>query len=198
MLLIVDFDGTVADSYGLVYTVLWRHARGALPARDAVRRLPSREVVRRMRLGPLGLPLVAREVRREFTRKLPVLQPIAGMSEALRGLVAGGHRLVLLSANTPGNTRAFLQQHRLAPLFARRISVRTIFGKHRALRRIVRAERVAPAAAVYVGDETRDVVAARKAGLLSVAVSWGYNARETLLQFRPDLMCDAPAQLGAL
>jgi len=34
---------------------------------------------------------------------------------------------------------------------------------------------VEPAQAVYVGDDERDIVAARKAGMKSVAALWGYR-----------------------
>ena len=33
---------------------------------------------------------------------------------------------------------------------------------------------------VYVGDETRDIVAARKLGIRVAAVTWGYNSSEAL------------------
>jgi phosphoglycolate phosphatase len=48
---------------------------------------------------------------------------------------------------------------------------------------------------VYVGDETRDVEAARKAGMRSAAVTWGFNSRELLEKSRPDFLIDRPGEL---
>ena len=48
---------------------------------------------------------------------------------------------------------------------------------------------------VYVCDETRDVQAARKAGLRSIAVTWGFNSRKALEKAGPDFIIDQPDEL---
>lgn len=68
---------------------------------------------------------------------------------------------------------------------------------------LVAAERlgVAPADCVYVGDDERDIVAARAAGMPSVVALWGYRLEDddpvawqgdTMVE-RPDQLCDAAA-----
>jgi phosphoglycolate phosphatase-like HAD superfamily hydrolase len=52
--------------------------------------------------------------------------------------------------------------------------------------------------AVYVGDEVRDIVAARKAGVDVAAVSWGYNTREVLAKHEPDYLIERPELLPTL
>jgi CRISPR-associated protein Cas8b1/Cst1 subtype I-B len=47
----------------------------------------------------------------------------------------------------------------------------------------------------YVGDETRDIEAAKKAGIQSIAVSWGYLSREILEKYKPDYIIDNPKEL---
>ena len=47
---------------------------------------------------------------------------------------------------------------------------------------------VAPASAIAIGDEVRDIEAARAAGMACGAVAWGYAAPETLRALRPDLL----------
>jgi pyrophosphatase PpaX len=56
---------------------------------------------------------------------------------------------------------------------------------------------VHPAACVYVGDATVDVLAARAAGMASVAVTWGAGTREALLATGPDAVADTVAGLAA-
>ena len=53
-------------------------------------------------------------------------------------------------------------------------------------------------AAIYVGDETRDVEAARKAGVQIIAVGWGLNSRASLLLQNPDFIVDSPEELTQL
>ncbi|MCW0437173.1 phosphoglycolate phosphatase [Xanthomonas sacchari] len=55
---------------------------------------------------------------------------------------------------------------------------------------------VAPQEVVYVGDDERDILAARAAGMASVAVLWGYRLDEDdPLAWRADAMVAAPAEL---
>jgi phosphoglycolate phosphatase len=54
---------------------------------------------------------------------------------------------------------------------------------------------VAPSAAVYVGDTSVDIEAARAAGLRGVAVSWGFRDRSVLAAAEPDHIIDRPSAL---
>ncbi len=55
---------------------------------------------------------------------------------------------------------------------------------------------VAPAQCVYVGDDERDIVAAQRAGMKSVAALWGYRLEhEDPRAWAADVMVEAPAGL---
>ncbi len=56
---------------------------------------------------------------------------------------------------------------------------------------------VDPAACVYVGDATVDVLAARAAGMSAVAVTWGAGEREALAATAPDALVDTVPDLAA-
>ena len=51
---------------------------------------------------------------------------------------------------------------------------------------------------LYVGDETRDIEAAQKAGVSIAAVTWGYNSAEVLRRFSPDYLVNRPDELLSL
>ena len=55
---------------------------------------------------------------------------------------------------------------------------------------------VPPAACAFVGDAATDVETADAAGMMSVAVTWGYRPRAELLAAK--LVVDAPAELAQL
>lgn len=56
-----------------------------------------------------------------------------------------------------------------------------------------------PADCVYVGDDERDIVAARRAGMKSVAVLWGYReAHEDPRHWHPDALAEHPRDLTTL
>jgi phosphoglycolate phosphatase len=51
---------------------------------------------------------------------------------------------------------------------------------------------------LYIGDETRDIEAAHKAGVRVAAVTWGYNNAEMLKRFSPDYLVSRPHELLSL
>ncbi len=51
------------------------------------------------------------------------------------------------------------------------------------------------AACVYVGDDLRDIEAARAAGMRSVAVAWGYIGETPIERWGADLIFDTPTAL---
>ncbi|MEK7155538.1 MAG: HAD hydrolase-like protein [Patescibacteria group bacterium] len=51
--------------------------------------------------------------------------------------------------------------------------------------------------AAYVGDMTHDIHAARKAGVIAIAVSTGYHSREKLEAEKPDILVDSLTELAA-
>ncbi len=46
-----------------------------------------------------------------------------------------------------------------------------------------------------MGDETRDIEAAKKSKIKIVAVTWGFNSSNVLAQHQPDFLIDIPQQL---
>ena len=49
--------------------------------------------------------------------------------------------------------------------------------------------------AVYVGDETRDIEAAKRAGFISIGVPWGYDSLRLIQKSCPDFIAETPRQL---
>jgi len=57
---------------------------------------------------------------------------------------------------------------------------------------------VEPAQCVYVGDDPRDIMAGREAGLYTVAAGWGYLDGADPRDWEPDAVSADPRQLAAL
>ena len=61
--------------------------------------------------------------------------------------------------------------------------------------KIIKKENALKDKCIYIGDETRDIEAARKAGVKVAAVSWGLNSREALEKYQPDWLLENPKNL---
>jgi phosphoglycolate phosphatase len=105
----------------------------------------------------------------------------------LRALVRRGVRLALVSSDHEGNARRLLGDANAA-LFGDFACGASLFGKAAKFSRVLKRAGVAPERALCIGDEIRDLEAARAAGIAFGAVAWGYASATALQARAPDVM----------
>jgi phosphoglycolate phosphatase len=200
-LVIFDFDGTIADSFGeslLAYNRVAPHLRLRPVAGSEVpelRRMSVGQLMTALRVPMWKLPRLMIAVRADLLEHFHAVKPIRGISRALRELRAAGYRLAIVTSNSKANVRGFLARHDL-DCFPTIVAGTGIFGKARRLRQLLRAAHLDGARSVFVGDMAPDIRAAREAGTLAVAVTWGFGDREPLSAEEPAAVVDHPAELA--
>lgn len=196
-----DFDGTLADTLpwfdGIVDEICLRHGLRVpdAGARQAMRHRDAREIFRQLDLPLWKLPRVMNDVRDRMARAAPDIALFAGMAELLRTLHGRGVRLAVLSSNSAANVRRVIGEP-LWALLAQAECGSDVFGKAGKLRRLMRREGLAPGRVLLVGDELRDIDAARQAGVRAGAVAWGYNHPDALRAHGPDRFFRSPADIA--
>lgn len=198
-LVIFDFDGTLADSMAAGLTIFNRLAPelGYAPVADiaAARHMTGRQFLRHHRIWFWRLPRLVRRFQAAAADEAHKLALFPGLADVLAGLHARGVRLGILSSNREDNIRRCLAANGVEGLFGFVVGYPKLFGKGKALRRLVRAERVPVGEVLYVGDEVRDIEAAKRAGVASAAVTWGFHADGLLKDAGPDHLLTDPRQL---
>jgi phosphoglycolate phosphatase len=202
-LIIFDFDGTIADT--LLVAVQIINELGTefdLPrvSKHEFVTFKNKSVSELMRLSGLSwlqLPLFIKRVREGFKRHLEEVRPIQGMPEILHTLQARGYRMGILTSNTQEGVTAFLSGYDIE-LFEFIHAPDSIFGKGKMLREILRTSGLKEEQVIMIGDEARDVEAAHKAGVEAIAVTWGFNAEQLLLEHEPERLVHQPEELLAL
>jgi phosphoglycolate phosphatase len=201
-LVVCDFDGTLADSLATTVDIFNRLAGelGHRPIEDvaAARAMTTRQLLRRHGISVWRLPRLVRRFHAAAAEEAERLKLFPGLPAALAAVHAGGVRLGVLSSNREDNIRRCLRANGAEEFFSFVVGYPKLFGKGKALRRILRAERLDRSALLYVGDEVRDVEAARKAGVAVAAVTWGFHAESILRDARPDHVVTEPGQLAEL
>ena len=191
-LVIFDLDGTLVDSFPWflrnVNDVAARFGfrRVADGDVEALRHASTREILARLEVPLWKLPMIARHMRRLKTEQAASIALFDGAETMLRALAADGLRLTLVSSDSKANARVKLGE--TAALFDHFDCSASIFGKPAKFRRILKRTAIDPARVIAIGDETRDIEAARATGIACAAVTWGYAAPNALKALGPDLV----------
>lgn len=196
---IFDFDGTIAESLPAVIqvfeTLTKKPQKFTNQQIQEFRDLSVPELVKALKIPRWKAPLLlfrGRKLLRGHLKGIP-LNP--GMAEAIKALYAKGVPLYVLSSNSTENVHDYMEQHGLGQYFQAMYGNASLLGKAPRLLKLVDAEHLDVASTWYVGDEVRDVSAARSVGFKMAAVSWGYNTHAALATKEPDLLVDTPAEL---
>lgn len=196
-LVIFDFDGTLADTYGWFLSILddaiarFRLYKPAPDEVEAMRVLSARQVMTKMKVRPWKLPAIVRHTRREKLKAAATTQLFDGIPELMRDLRAAGIKVVVVSSDTTESVRQVLDREGIEVDMLN--CGASLFGKTNKFKKVLKIMGVEAKDAVSVGDEIRDIDAAKPIGLRSGAVSWGYTLPDALEAHNPTyLFKDVP------
>ncbi|AFY50161.1 haloacid dehalogenase superfamily enzyme, subfamily IA [Nostoc sp. PCC 7524] len=199
--IIFDFDGTIADTVDALVSIANRLAADfgyvqITPEQlTLLRNLSSREIIKYSGVSLFKIPFLVKKVKTELKNKIQELKPIPGMKEALEDLQHHGYKLGIITSNSKENVTDFLRINELDNLFEFIYSGVTIFGKTTIINNVLKQKQIKHKCVVYVGDETRDIEASKKANIKVIAVTWGFNSPEVLAKQNPDFLINQPSQL---
>ena len=211
-LVIFDLDGTLLNTIGdLAEAANEMLRRRDLPQHDyatyctfvgnGIMRLVERALPEELRT-----PEVVAAARADFLayyiehidRKT---RPYAGIPELLAALQAEGIRLAVASnkfqAGTEKLIRSYFPEIRFEVVFGQRPEV-PLKPDPAVVEEILTLTGVKREEVLYVGDSGVDMLTARAAGVRSVGVSWGFRARQELLDSHADHIIDRAEALMAL
>lgn len=189
-LAIFDLDGTLADSFPWFRRTIndvadrFGFRRVADEDVEGLRHASTREILSRLEVPLWKLPAIARHARRLKAEASAEIALFPGVEPMLRTLTDNGVQLALVSSDSEANARQKLGD--AAALFSHFDCAASVFGKPAKFRRVIRRAGVVPAEVISIGDEVRDIEAARAVGIACGAVSWGYAAPAALRALAPD------------
>ncbi len=201
-LVVLDFDGTLADSFGWFCSVLdgvadrYGFHRVSLEQTETLRGMSAAAIMRHLDVPLWKLPLISRHMHALMARDIAAIRPFPGIPEMLAGLTADGRALALLSSNSRANVERVLGPEN-AGRVAHYACGASVFGKAGRLRKLLRRTGVPAAETLCIGDELRDLEAARAVGCAFGAVGWGYTTADALRTAGPDFLFARPADIRA-
>ncbi|HSY25675.1 MAG TPA: HAD hydrolase-like protein [Polyangiaceae bacterium] len=184
-LVILDFDGTLADTYAWFESALNEAAarfsfRPVDPADRAVLRASGpRQLLAYLGIPWWKVPLVSSHMQKRMANDLHRLSLFEGIPGMLAAISAAGARSVIVSSNAESNVRALLAPEAAVHIADYECGA-SMFGKASRVKKVLARMKVAPSRALLIGDEIRDAEAAHASSVAFGAVAWGYNTREAL------------------
>lgn len=211
-LVIFDLDGTLLNTIGdLAEAANEMLRRRDLPQHDyatyctfvgnGIMRLVERALPEELRT-----PEVVASARADFLAYYIEhidckTRPYTGIPELLAALQAEGIRLAVASnkfqAGTEKLIRSYFPEIRFEVVFGQRPEV-PLKPDPAVVEEILTLTGVKREEVLYVGDSGVDMLTARAAGVRSVGVSWGFRARQELLDSQADHIIDRAEELMEL
>jgi len=203
--IIFDFDGTLADTIPVTFTIIQELAREVGYDKkvtqadwDWVREHELKDIPHKFGISLIKIPYILMKGRSILNKQMFSVPPCKGILEMMQVLKKKGYTLAILSSNRRDSIQEFVVKHNLAQFFDFVHSELNIFGKDKALLSMLKQHEMPITESLYVGDETRDVEACKKINLDCISVSWGLNSPAALKKYGAQHIVDSPEQLVKL
>ncbi|MBU1122329.1 MAG: HAD-IA family hydrolase [Candidatus Omnitrophota bacterium] len=199
-IIIFDFDGTIADTFSHLLKIGNRLADEfdfKKIQRNEITSLQKKkpiDIIKHLNVPILKIPVILRHLKRELHKEIATVELIPGLKEVLPQLKKKGHILGILSSNSSENVATFLRNHNL-DFFDFVTTTSKLWSKNIQLKKIIKSHKLNRNNVIYVGDEKRDIIAAKKAKIKVAAVTWGYNSAKVLAEYHPDYLIKNPQEL---
>jgi phosphoglycolate phosphatase len=194
-LMIFDFDGTLADSYPWFRDSINIAARKfsfkevSSEAFDELRSLDSKDVIKRLEISWWKIPFLASFMRKLFTKNAHKIHLFSGIEVVLKELSKREVKLALVTSNSRINVQKILGNEVYSYFDFYHFDV-SLFGKKKAYKKLVTKSGFLPSQCLSIGDEVRDIEAAKNVGISSAAVLWGYAHPDVLTLKNPTYLIE--------
>ena len=193
--IIFDFDGTIADTYEDILNIVKDFKKYEYREVDfkEIRDYGTRYLVKRSGIPFWKIPKLIYQV----TSKLKKRDNIKLFPEILDVFkkLSENYNLGIVSSNSEENIRIILKKYKIENLFEFIYSDSSLFGKHLVLKRMCKKYKINQDNVIYVGDEDRDIIAAKKVKIKIIAVTWGFNSEKLLKKEKPDYLVNNPKDI---
>lgn len=198
--LIFDFDGTIADTFATIVQISnqladeFQFRKITMPEAEVMKDNTLKETIEQLNIPILKIPIIVAKAKSALFKDIGTIAPVTGLKDILIKLNELGVQMGILTSNSNQNVDEFLKNHGLE-LFDFVTSTSKIWSKDLNLKKMITSYNFEMDEVIYVGDEARDIEAARRLGIKSAAVTWGYNSPKALSAQNPDYLISRPEEL---
>ncbi len=202
---IFDFDGTLADTVPIIRAIYDDVAK-----KNKLTAMTDEDYLM-LRKGTIGdarkwsgihwwqWPMIVRSMKKLIAVESEKVRLFPGVVDMINELHDNDVEVYILSRNLPEvierTLERYKQQKRVHILHRRK---RSLGSKASVIKKLVRTHNIDAHSVWMIGDEVRDIQAANRAGVQSVAVTWGLQDESILLKYKPTKIVSTIDQLRAV
>ncbi len=200
---IFDFDGTLANSFPFIMSILDHLADKYHVERidpddlPRLRKMPIRDLMQQFHFPMWKLPLMGRNVCKLMLKNIDQITLFEGIDAVIKDLAEIGIILVVVSSNSYENIVRVLGEEN-AEYFSHFECGSSIFGKKGRFKKVLKKFNVDPSEVISIGDELRDLEASRKMSIPFGAVLWGFTDPEVFKSSEPNHIFHSTGDITAL
>lgn len=197
---IFDFDGTIANTTELSYQVyegLFAHYKEKKLSHkeiDDLKRLPLKERMKKQKVSIFKIPSLIRKTRKILAEIIDQAKIYDDMKELLYLLKEHGVILIIVSSNLASSIQMFIEKEEI-DVFDHIEASSSYFGKARRIKKMLKKVGVKAQDTIYIGDETRDIIASHQVGIEVIAVAYGFDDKKLLKAEKPTYVVDNVLEL---
>lgn len=202
--IIFDFDGTIAKTLPVLFDIANAlsddyHFRKIDDREiEVLRGMTAREAIKEIGISKWRLFFLARKLKSELRQDIDKVDIVEGFSEEFQKIHRNDYTIGIITSDTEVNVERFLNAKGIRNLFSFIVSDVGIWGKAKAIRKYLKRKNLNEDEVIYVGDEIRDIEAARDSRVKIIAVPWGFNNEPALQRYNPDYLVHAPSEIMSI
>lgn len=198
--IIFDFDGVLADTLPFaVKSAMEINSELKLLSAEKInpeefRAMDMQEFINKFKISKIKLLMFVFKYRSKLNKEIENMPTFNDLKSTLSDLKSRNIKLGIVTSNQRNIVMKFLKHNDL-DLFDFVFSTLSLFHKEKMILSSLKKFKLNKEETIYVGDETRDIQAARAAGLKVASVTWGYNLESLLVKYKPDFVINRPQDL---
>jgi phosphoglycolate phosphatase len=161
---------------------------------ETLRGYDARKLIKEYRVPFWRIPSIGKHIRNLMSENIHNIRMFEGIPAILQSLAEQGAVLAVLSSNSCQNIHQVLGPENTVLISYYECGV-SIFGKPAKIKKLLKVSGIKPGEAILIGDEIRDLEAAKAIPIASGAVSWGYARVEALQARGPSEFFESVAEI---
>jgi phosphoglycolate phosphatase len=199
--ILFDFDGTLVESENILVTLYDELTEGNQQykkvTKEDIESLRNYSLIEKCKM--LGVPVykipkMFVAAKKIYGKHLSSIGLKDGVGSMLYELKNKGFMLDILSSNDVDIISEFVKGKNIS-VFDNIYSSNNLFGKHHSIKNYLKKHDLLEKDIWYVGDEVRDIVSCKKAGVKVIAVAWGYDSEQILAEEKPNYLIRKPHEI---